>query len=99
MYLETLDVRSIGMSIGEKAYWDRGTGTQLIGKARFAAMRGTTTGFKRDAVISSYSFLLVSPARGGLRPLRCAAVHRPARARAAGDAPRPCPFVTEKHKG
>ncbi|MCL2775980.1 MAG: GNAT family N-acetyltransferase, partial [Oscillospiraceae bacterium] len=31
MYPETLDVRRIDMSIGEKAYWNRGIGTQFIG--------------------------------------------------------------------
>ena len=31
MYPETLDVRRIDMTIGEKAYWDRGIGTQFMG--------------------------------------------------------------------
>ena len=31
MYPETLDVRRIDMSIGEKAYWNKGIGTQFIG--------------------------------------------------------------------
>ncbi|MCL2815557.1 MAG: GNAT family N-acetyltransferase, partial [Oscillospiraceae bacterium] len=31
IYPETLDVRRIDMSIGEKAYWNKGIGTQFIG--------------------------------------------------------------------